>query len=290
VFRNPNDLTQNIPFFFDLKDLTHQLHQIPVPGFVSGPIGVRQRINELGDMLIPYDSATGAKEAFIFNPGDVNDSGDDEYVQLLDTNGAPLQFTGNPKFNSSREVAVVRADGTKIVRFPVGGSAADYEEFSNMPLYPYDPHLTTINEAGEFVCRTRVQKKRNQYENRATKIGSSVLWTAPVDSYPNDLNNSGDVLIQYSSLYGLDYYLLDEGDPNISGDEQLLNVRSMLISGTYPVGTFQGPNTNYSYSMYTLSDRDSTGFGWIEGSARIGTNPDGSELWGWFLLIPEVLP
>jgi|GEM_PF-6455286 len=232
-------------------------------------------------MLISHQPiVNGNSESFIFNPRDRSNPADDEYVRVLASNGASLQSQGTPYFNSSRRVVAHQPDGT-MVRFPVGGTPSQYQVFQNLT------HLVKVNEASEFACRIRVQIRKNQFDMRAGKIGAVVLWTAPVVSYPNDMNNSGDVVVEYYSNaeYAVEYQL-HEGDPNIAGDERLLNIRNMIIAGSHPVGIFDDPT---GYAITKVSDRDSTGFGWMTGQVLIGTNPDGSNRLTLFLLVPEIL-
>ncbi len=140
-----------------------------------------------------------------------------------------------------------------VVRFPVGGTPLDYEEF---PAW----QVVGINESSEIVVRLlRIQIRRNRYTTiSVAKIGANgeVLWQANANEAPSagDLNNMGDVVGYLDGTTGSPY-LMQEGDPNTAGDELFLDIRDLIIEDSDPDRIFRDSPV---VANDLVSDRDST--------------------------------
>ena len=284
AFSNPDSVDNKIGFFFDITDTQPQLRKIQVPqSHTDSILNSRLRINEIGQILFTANSVTsGKREAFVFDPGNPNDLGDDSYLPLFDSNGHPLAVNDLPYFNSTGCVVAERESGT-IVRFPIDGPLDDYHDFyeSTRPM--------GINDFDQVACRSEYAIRRNRVNLRASRLESdrTITLIDPDTGYSDDINNSGDVIGRDGTGGSGPGYLYYEGDWINTQDQLFAPIIELILDGPEESPLL----TSNDWHIQKMSDRDSNGYPWIIGVGFDGsTDAGGNPIRAFFLLIPEILP
>ena len=250
-----------LPVYLDLTEPVLQLRLIPLPLEYEEYVDLRaDRINELGDILVMTRQVSGGPwEPYIFDS--VNETGIPVTLQLSD----PVDI----RFNSLRQIIGVRDDGN-VVRHSTGGATEVFPELRD---------AGEINDFGQFVSALYINKGRDKGDY-GVRIGldrsEERRWSPPLSAfnYRQDyrINENGDALDQTANTD--DAYYFHEGDPSISGDEVFYeSVIDLVIPESDPGNVFR--NSGLDESAF-ISDRDSTGFGWIATDSYSGVNADGS--------------
>ncbi len=288
----------------DLEQESLTLKELPpfYPGAVSTSAW---RVNEVGDILLSgyFTSEDPSRQISVYNP-------DSDYLIHVRKNAAEPYFfysVGWPEieFNNMLEVVGTSAVGTSrgpLLTYMIQQNATDangiglaytdnggveFDEFSRP---------TAINEFGQFGADALVPMRKNRVERHAARISISgivhVQWSQKINylaygPYVDDINNSGDLVWQDQDNLGVSYYLHEDGDPEVSGDETFVSdFESLIIGDSDPLGVFATSDLQW----VRVSDRDRSDFGWIIGNVQVGTNTDGSDRDVLAILIPEILP
>jgi hypothetical protein len=293
-------------FYIDLTDPV--LEMKPLPAFYPTAItSYGTRVNELGHILLVGTTADSLQfqdqaQVSVYFPETCH------RIHVRKNQNEPFLFRGkfeHLSFNS--ELALlgeIPEYGSSLYRLSVkhqinqddtdaNGIGLSYTDLDNGVANFANEDLflpTAINESSEFGCKTRIFIKRNREEWRVARIGVDELGDTPLEQWTGgdfsngvqDINNSGDLFYGQGNEIPLDAYYLHEGDPTVSGDEIFINdFFQLVIPESDPNGIFLSNGPNHCL----LSDRDSTGFGWIAGQQL---NPDGDRVL--LLLIPENTP
>jgi hypothetical protein len=286
--------SDSIGFYIDLTDPVLEMKQLP-DFYTTAIHSFGLKVSELGDILLvgsTGDTVWQQAQVSIYNPEL------DHLIHIRKNQTEPFLFSGDYEhlaFNSGLELLGELpgdAFSSRTVKHRVNENETDANGIglsytdSGVTNFENEDYFypTGINEYSQFGCRALLNVRRNRKEYHAARIGSdgSVEWSLRDSSRRvDDINNSGDLVYGQHNETPQAAFYFHEGDPNIAGDETFIeDFFQLVIPESDPGGLFQhnGPTC-------LLSDRDSTGFGWIAG---LQLSPDGSPYRTLFLLIPEV--
>ena len=252
----------------DMSVTPPQLHIIPDGDFTD--FSIAADMNDWGDIVVCYEHGDGTRGNYVYNFGLYGES-------LKTALPIDLGINANLYWHTYRYWAFINNEGQVLGHTLVGGvdTPYRYSPEGGVEVFPeLAPHYAvSINDAGEFLGRIRVEYRGNKTKAVTYVMGSELeLLENEPDVAGNSLvglNNSSDVAFKHTLLHRdwgyLDYQeLLDPTDPNTA---------------------FWAENVTYS-EIQQFSDRDSTtGFPLLTGVMKIQDT-----VWSVFILTPVLAP
>lgn len=275
------DTLETSGFYFDIHSGQQEVQPVPSP--VPPSVGYAGwRVNSNGDVLCIGASGEGM---LIFDPN----NGDSIQVPLP-TNFRFSSDDADLFFNSARQIVGSTFDSagwhlfhhTTIDQNSDGVSDGITEHFSDLmrPNGINDRSWCSCTLTAEVPLRGR----KVAYVDRAARLVSdgTIDWESGLGDgtavmRTGEINWEGDFLHQFGEEPGAPrtWYLFDEGDPNLAGDERPLTpMRDLMVDSLIP--------EHVRTRLFHMSERDSTGYGWISGTADLQSNGDARS----FVLVP----
>ena len=263
------DTLETAGFYFDINSGQQEFQQLPSP--VPPSVGFAGwRVNSNGDVLCIGVSGEGM---LIFDPS----NGDSIQIPLP----TDFRFSSDDAdlfFNSARQIVGSTFDSTgwhlfrhtTIDQNSDGVSDGITEYFSDLK----SPN--GINDRSWCSCTLTVEipirRRKVAYVDRAARLTSNgaVDWDSGLGDdgsavmRTGEINWEGDFLHQFGDEPGAEriWYLFNEGDPNLAGDEQPFSpMRDLMVDSLIA--------DHVRTRLFHMSERDSTGYGWISGSADL---------------------
>jgi hypothetical protein len=265
------DTLETAGFYFDINSGQQEIQPLPSP--VPSSAGFAGwRVNSNGDVLCIGVSGEGL---LIFDPS----NGDSIQIPLP----TDFRFSSDDAdlfFNSARQIVGSTFDSTgwhlfrhtTIDQNSDGVSDGITEYFSDLK----SPN--GINDRAWCSCTLTVEVplrgRKVANVDRAARLTSNgtVDWESELGDgtavmRTGEINWEGDFLHQFGVEPGAErtWYLFDEGDPILAGDEQPLTpMRDLMVDSMIP--------DHVRTRFFHMTERDSTGYGWTSGTADLQSN------------------
>lgn len=283
-----NAVPQRIPVYLDLfpSSGTLELKRIPMAAGAAGS-SKSMYVNQAGEILVqPLDANDVILQPYIFKPA--RNGSIEVRTQIPYLSG----YIGIYGFNSLGQV--MTDDNDVVTRHTL--SAGTTQQFPNYILRTIDTGISetfpellefptstpngAINELGQFISGFFVRRgpDRGTWATRyggfpAVKEREWQASTVATLSEPvNSLNDSGDAADSFPPYDFGDAYYYHEGLPGVGDETLILSVKNLILAESDANNVFYDTG---SISQDLVSNRNSSGLGWLYGTYSTGVDRRG---------------